>query len=162
MAPSSDEETKIRLFLVPKTVQPKVEIKTIPKSSPTPPPVSVTGTTVTASEVTEKVTIKKEVPILEKPAVSGNDAKIELKIGIGKDGSHFDQSPTTDRLIKLDKSPIIDHIRKASFAKNATVPNSPYWNTKQYTVNQGNSGRFLTVFSLASTLYPSPWFSTHK
>ena len=116
MAPSSDEETKIRLFLVPKTVQPKVEIKTIPKPSPTPPPVSVTGTT--ASEVTEKVTIKKEVPILEKPAVSGNDAKIELKIGIGKDGSHFDQSPTTDRLIKLDKSPIIDHIRKASFAKN--------------------------------------------
>ena len=119
MAPSSDEETKIRLFLVPKTVQPKVEIKTIPKSSPTPPPVSVTGTTVTASEVTEKVTIKKEVPILEKPAVSGNDAKIELKIGIGKDGFHFDQSPTTDRLIKLDKSPIIDHIRKASFVKNA-------------------------------------------
>ena len=119
MAPSSDEETKIRLFLVPKTVQPKVEIKTIPKSSPTPPPVSVTGTTVTASEVTEKVTIKKELPILEKPAVSGNDAKIELKIGIGKDGSHFDQSPTTDRLIKLDKSPIIDHIRKASFVKNA-------------------------------------------
>lgn len=116
MVPSSDEETKIRLFLVPKTVQPKVEIKTIPKPSPTPPPVSVTGTT--ASEVTEKVTIKKEVPILEKPAVSGNDAKIELKIGIGKGGSHFDQSPTTDRLIKLDKSPIIDHIRKASFVKN--------------------------------------------
>ena len=118
MAPSCDEETKIRLFLVPKTVQPKVEIKTIPKASPTPPPVSVTGSTAT-TEVTEKVTIKKEVPILEKPAVSGNDAKIELKIGVGKDGQ-IDQSPTTDRLIKLDKSPIIDHIRKTA-AKNAKI-----------------------------------------
>ena len=85
-----------------------------------------TKTIHTAMEPTTTNKVKKE----ECSTTDGaNDAKIELKIGVG---SFDDKSPTTDRLIRLDKSPIIDHIRKAS----SKIKNEPIKIEKKSDENQ--------------------------